>query len=361
MRDSAILSGHAVRRLVGRTAAPQLGRVFSSCLFCHASLGANERIEHFPVGRRLAFDGERGRLWAVCPKCARWNLTPIEERWEALEECEREYRATTQRVSTDNIALARLKDGTDLVRIGQPLRPEFNAWRYGEQLQRRRRRYFVGSTAAIAVGGAVLVGVPLLLRAYWLPALSMGVASHGLSSLGQWYVENRRRVGMLRLPDGSVEPFMRVHLLRSAVYATPDGEWEVAVHYRERGRIGPFTSIDRTLNATGTDARRVARDLLPFINGAGGSRYDVHLATQAIEELGNEAELLRRLAARRRGDTSTPGVQNHSLVMEMLLHEEDERRAMAGELGALYARWEDAERIAKIADGELSPVSRSGA
>lgn len=40
----------------------------------------------------------------------------------------------------------------------------------------------------------------------------------------------------------------------------------------------------------------------------------------------------------------------------MLLHEEDERRAMAGELGELYARWENAERIAKIADGELTPV-----
>jgi hypothetical protein len=43
----------------------------------------------------------------------------------------------------------------------------------------------------------------------------------------------------------------------------------------------------------------------------------------------------------------------------MLLHEEDERRAMAGELGQLYARWEDAERIAKIADGELTTLSQN--
>lgn len=30
--------------------------MYSACLFCHASLGANAAIEHFPVGRRLAFD-----------------------------------------------------------------------------------------------------------------------------------------------------------------------------------------------------------------------------------------------------------------------------------------------------------------
>jgi hypothetical protein len=45
------------------------------------------------------------------------------------------------------------------------------------------------------------------------------------------------------------------------------------------------------------------------------------------------------------------------LALEMALHEDDERRAMAGELGALYARWEEAERVARIADGDLSPLS----
>jgi hypothetical protein len=42
------------------------------------------------------------------------------------------------------------------------------------------------------------------------------------------------------------------------------------------------------------------------------------------------------------------------LALEMALHDEDERRALTGELGALYARWEEAERIARIADGELT-------
>lgn len=40
--------------------------MYSTCLFCHAPLGANETLERFPVGRRLAFDAANGRLWVVC-------------------------------------------------------------------------------------------------------------------------------------------------------------------------------------------------------------------------------------------------------------------------------------------------------
>ena len=81
----------------------------------------NEAIEQFPVGRRLAFDAAKGRLWVVCRKCERWNLSPLEERWEAIEECERPFRATRLRVSTDNIGLAQLlPEGLELVRIGDP-------------------------------------------------------------------------------------------------------------------------------------------------------------------------------------------------------------------------------------------------
>ena len=109
-------------------------------MFCQKPLGANEVVETFPVGRRLAFDSARGRLWVVCPKCERWNLTPLEERWEAVEDCERIFRSTRMRVSTENIGLARHAEGLTLVRVGRPLRPEFAAWRYGDQFGRRQRR-----------------------------------------------------------------------------------------------------------------------------------------------------------------------------------------------------------------------------
>ena len=79
--------------------------MYRTCIFCRKPLGSNEVVETFPVGRRLAFDAARGRLWVVCRKCERWNLTPLEERWEAVEDCERIFRDTHLRVSTDNIGL----------------------------------------------------------------------------------------------------------------------------------------------------------------------------------------------------------------------------------------------------------------
>ena len=57
----------------------------------------------------------------ICQRCSRWNLTPLEERWEAIEACERLYRDTTKRVATDEIGLAKVNDGLALVRIGKPV------------------------------------------------------------------------------------------------------------------------------------------------------------------------------------------------------------------------------------------------
>src|SRR5882762_2016781 len=114
--------------------------MYTTCLFCNADLGRNDVIEHFQVGRRLAFDAAKGRLWVVCRKCERWNLTPVEERWEAIEECERAFRGTKLRVSDEDVGLARISEGTELVRIGAPRRPEFAAWRYGDQFGRRRKK-----------------------------------------------------------------------------------------------------------------------------------------------------------------------------------------------------------------------------
>jgi hypothetical protein len=122
--------------------------VYSTCLHCHRALGTNEAIEHFPIGKRPAFDAVNGRLWVICPQCARWNLTPIEERWEAVEDAERLFREQRLRTQTDNIGLTRVSDGTDLIRIGKPLRPEFAAWRYGGVFRERRCSHYRRSRSA---------------------------------------------------------------------------------------------------------------------------------------------------------------------------------------------------------------------
>src|SRR4051812_6861689 len=115
--------------------------MYATCLFCNNALGSNEAIEHFPVGRRIAYDEAKGRLWVVCRGCERWNLSPLETRFEAIEEAEKAFRATRMKVVSDHIGMAQLSDGLELVRIGAPERQEFAAWRYGDQFGRRRRKY----------------------------------------------------------------------------------------------------------------------------------------------------------------------------------------------------------------------------
>ena len=63
--------------------------MYSRCTRCKTHLGRNEVLEAFPVGRRMAFDPFKGRLWVLCPYCRSWNLAPILERWEAVEALER--------------------------------------------------------------------------------------------------------------------------------------------------------------------------------------------------------------------------------------------------------------------------------
>ena len=149
--------------------------MYSTCIFCGSALGENESIEHFPVGRRLAFDAEKGRLWVVCGACSRWNLTPLEERWEAVEECERRFRGTTIRTSTENVGLATLPDGTELVRIGRPLRPEFAGWRYGSRFAARRSGgEFGGRRKRATISGVALAGAAAGFLAFGPPSAFCG-------------------------------------------------------------------------------------------------------------------------------------------------------------------------------------------
>ncbi len=95
----------------------------------------------------------------------------MHERWEGVESCERLFRASRTRVATGEISLARAAGGIDLIRVGAPLRPEFAAWRYGDQFGRRRRRQIaiaavaVPATAAAFAAGASVLGVGILTSA----------------------------------------------------------------------------------------------------------------------------------------------------------------------------------------------------
>lgn len=328
--------------------------MYSTCLFCHTSLGTNEVVEHFPVGRRLAFDATKGRLWVVCRRCERWNLSPLEERWEAIETCKRLFETTRMRASTDNIGLAKLREGLELVRIGPALRPEFAAWRYGDQFGRRRTRTMIQAGLGIGAVAAVVVGGV---------AAGVGIGGFGwfLSQSARYIIDGdpRKVVGTVTNTRGEQLHVRRLHLKRTRWRIDEDtGEPSLAIGFK-RGLV--------TLR--GEEARRQAASLVVHANRRGGSRDEIRNAVDRIQEVGNAEELVRSMAtakqppprftAKKSLDQGDPfGMRpDRRLAFEMALHEEQERRALEGELKMLEAAWRSAEEIAQISDNLLVPES----
>ncbi|MBX3175115.1 MAG: hypothetical protein KF709_11925 [Gemmatimonadaceae bacterium] len=317
--------------------------MFQTCIFCHKPLGANEVVEHFPVGRRLAFDAAKGRLWVVCRSCERWNLSPLDARWEAIEECEKIFRETRMRVSSDNVGLARLREGTELVRIGTPQRPEFAAWRYGDQFGRRRRRaFFVGGGIAAGVGAVVVLGS--------VAGISMGGFAGIWGNLPNML--NAMRKVKLRTDDGQLITIRGTEFINARFHG------DVL-----RGTPRLTVKVKREeLLFTGEEALRLGSRLLPAINSAGGTKRTVASAVTALEEQrGSEGYLERYFGQHAPVDRKGKPKPFSSLdaptrlALEMALHEEAERRAIAGELEVLEAAWREAEEIAGIADSLTLP------
>jgi hypothetical protein len=344
--------------------------MYSTCLFCHTELGANEAVEHFPIGRRLAFDAAKGRLWVVCRKCERWNLTPIEERWEAIEECERSYRGTKLRVSTDHIGLARVAEGLELVRIGKPQRPEFAAWRYGDQFGRRRRKYFIQGAVALAGAATIPLVGPVL-------GLSMGAVGGNLFSLanfGYSVYSSRRVVARVHDSDGSV---LQVRALDAGeaemLPPTARDAWGIRLTYSApTDRATPWwrygTNQEQT-DLRGGDAMRAAAQLLPRFNVRGASARQLKSAIAIATEYEDPSTVFDRAAriATTEGRwrlflrDSTEAARlsrvpaEVRLALEMVSHEESERRALEGELYLLEDAWKEAEEIAAISDDMFLP------
>jgi len=354
--------------------------MYTTCLFCNADLGTNDALELFPVGRRIAFDPARGRLWAVCTSCHQWNLAPLEERWEAIDDCERMFRLTRLRLSTANIGLARLREGLELVRIGPALLPEIAAWRYGDQLVQRHSLVMRGFGQVLR-GGA------------WLGDQANRLIHEVRDTerrddpLTRLRLYRRRR----RVLDVTTDSEGKSVILRygdlpeaSLLRPEPHAPWRMLV--RHQGGLS-------TLN--GEPALRTAGKLLAAINIYGGTPDEVAYASAKVEDAGNDTSYFARvfaiamrtswgrfpqapaeLAVARpmsMAERLALYVSNRSfwsrgaigsdpatsllalpvvdrLALEMAAHEDSERRAMAGELAELEAAWKEAEEIAEIAD-----------
>ena len=365
--------------------------MYSTCLFCQSGLGANEVIERFPVGRRLAFDAAKGRLWVVCVRCTRWNLTPLEERWEAIEECERAFRDTKLRVSTDNIGMARLREGLELIRVGRALRPEIVVWRYGAANQARRRRSVLITALA---GGA------------WCASYYAGVAATGPLMLAVMMVgpaiseqldkRLRRRHRPLVLPhEGKRLVVTREQAIGAEIVTKGGDRWALRLDHRagtatiaDETRLQRLAAIMASINDTGVSKRSVQRGERLLTEAASTERLiashanppglrearEVRLACppdespyyfhqKTVEERRRESGFWTRpvppIAARPSSIASLP--EPVRAALEMAANEEAERRAMEGELAALTESWREAEEIASIADNLFLPDAVTGA
>lgn len=347
--------------------------MFATCLHCHKPLGQNDAIEALPIGRRVAFDAKRGRLWVVCRRCERWNLTPFDARWEAIEQGERAFRDTRVRVSTDNIGLARLKDGTELVRIGNPLRPEFAAWRYGDQFGRRRVRnaaMAVGITGGLGLlaGGAIASGAGLLALMPIFHVLNLG---------GLLISQNLRAWRPMPHPDGGM--FVSYGMPR-LIESPSSAGWGVELGFSEHYEVINGRSVPREYGQSwnrksneeigrvqlhGAEALPLLRQVLPRVNKAGATRTLIADGVQMIDQAGGSEQFGRWAATQRRAWASKQVLGDSGdfqyipaparLAFEMSMHEDAERRAMEGELALLERAWADAEQIAGIADQLLIP------
>ena len=264
-----------------------------------------------------------------------------------METCEGLFRETRIRTSSQNIGLARHPEGLELVRIGSPLRPEFAAWRYGDQFGRRRRRSVVLWTIAGVglAGGAVAAG-----------AVGGLAAAGGAASLFS-FVDSWRTFGpsaRFRPADGRLRWMNRAAMAQARISLVDDRS-----HLAVEATARDFLSKKKQL-FEGEDAFRVLNAILPRLNAAGGTGRTIQAAVSEIERSGHPDRYVRRQAARKLSRWAKPGVemsriQPGTLAQEMALNEERERRALEGELWRLERAWREAEEIAAIADNLLPP------
>ena len=311
--------------------------MYRTCAFCNGKLDGDGGPSGLGVGRRLAFDEWKGRLWVICPKCSRWNLAPLEERWEKVEALGRAVRAGRVAAATAQVALIRWQ-AYDLVRVGKPPRLELATWRYGERLKARRREQmkFVLPLTVAALGVAVAVNV----------------AAGGSFGVFVWNMPNfarsiytgmvgRRRIELVEPPVcercGIVLLLRAKQVARARFTATQQADLALLL-------TCPNCGSEATM-LTGPDAAAALRRGLTYLNLARGGRQRAADAARLVEASGGPDRLIRGVA--RSELTLRSLAPDRRLALEMAVDEQ-------AEVAALERQWKDAEEIADIADGLLS-------
>ncbi|NNL29404.1 MAG: hypothetical protein HKO77_00190 [Gemmatimonadetes bacterium] len=287
------------------------------------------------MGRSLAFAPDSGRLWAICTECGEWNLAPIEDRWDAVAECDRIFEETRERGSTGELTLAR-REGFDLLRVGT--QAELPTLRYGARLRRRHAQYMRRKRAAKLMTAFALVGVVVGFALGYAALIGIGfVLVITLLASG---VLKSPPVARVPTPDGGWTDMTRRELLDMRLVPTEPHGWQLRIRRKQ------------TLE--GPDAFEAARLTLPLLTRSATPKEDLRKALAYIGKKGGTAVSVFHAAARRRGVNRTARVSKLEvhirLALEMLASREVEERAVADDLAHLQTAWRHAEELAAIQD-----------
>jgi hypothetical protein len=290
----------------------------------------------------------------VCPACRRWSLSPIEDRWEALEELDKLTTDKARLLSqTDNIALLRVGP-LEIVKVGRAQLTEEAWWRYGRELTARKRNWDKLGLAGTLAAGAVVAG---------------GWATGGMTLLGVWLVMGH---GSETVRDGARWLRFGSSAWRGEERCERCGHALRAVTYRDRAALGIFPGgedgrielvarcpkcgqyREGGLHLRGQEAERTLKRVLAYHHFAGASERRVVAAARLIQEAGSPQDLARIVVrdGRRLGDLQRTG----GIALEIAANEASEQRLLELELADLEAHWRREEELASIVDGELTEV-----
>lgn len=330
-----------------RAPAARAERLYPRCLFCGGAFPASALFGRVPPGDRLVYDPLRSRLWSTCQRCGRWNLAPLEERPDAIEELERVVRdAGVLLAATENVALYHYED-LSVVRIGPAPPAERATWRYGRELRARAAAWRrPGTRLTVLAFGAIAhlgeaAGAWKLDRG-WGPSAAADALRWGRFGREAWAGRSRCR------HCGSVLLSLRFDISWWLYPRVEDGRLVVGVPCT---RCDPWTPRN-VFDVSGAEAELVLRRVLAYQHVAGACESRVREATSLIEGSGSSARLLRELADGRNSLWRLGPLR--SLALDMALNDLAERRQLVLWLKGIEAEWRDEDELATIVDGELS-------
>lgn len=313
--------------------------MYAHCAFCSASLGGDGSGTGLGVGRRFSYDPWKSRAWVICQRCGRWNLTPFDTRIDTIEALERLAAGGKTTASSEHVTLIRI-GGSDVVRIGQPRRPELATWRYGERMKARRREHLkiYVPVAAVTVGAAITVDV--------LAGGSMAAMLGQLPAAIDYVTMSI--VGNQKLPIappvcercGSVMTLKSKHMAHARITNTTRDDLALLLSCPKCRAEGALLQ--------GPDAENALRSGMTYVNLKRKRKVKkkAEAAAEYLDRHGGPETYLRNTVKLERKLGQLGGEE--ALALEMAV---DER----AELLEIERQWRSAEELADIADHMLDP------